>query len=174
MQYQAVLSHLNLTEITPKVTKVASFAEIWESPSTGDKSLHASVNFLPGDIIISFAGKNILTEPNYLTVQISEQEHIMLAPEFLQYINHSCRPNVVFNTRHMLVICVSPIEVGEEFSFFYPSTEWSMAQGFNCNCKTDECLGRIQGAAHLQPNILQRYNISDYIKGKLHNRTKFI
>ncbi|GAX38675.1 hypothetical protein [Nodularia sp. NIES-3585] len=32
-------------------TPVSSFAEIWECPKTEAKSLHATAQFLPGDII---------------------------------------------------------------------------------------------------------------------------
>ena len=33
------------------------------------------------------------------------------------------------------------IEVGQELTFFYPSTEWDMAQGFECICGTATCRG---------------------------------
>jgi hypothetical protein len=163
-----VFSHQKkLTEIQPKVTKVSSFAEVWECTTTGNKSLKASVTFAPGDIISAFRAKETLTEPNYLTVQLNEQEHIMLAPEFLQYINHSCNPNVFFDTTDRVLRCLTKIELGEEITFFYPSTEWCMAQTFDCNCKTEKCLGCIQGALYLHPAILQTYKLSDYIKQKL-------
>lgn len=147
-----------------QVTKVSSFAEVWECPLTGEKSLHATVTFKQGDIISPFGVKEILKEPNYLTLQLNEQEHILVNPECLRYINHSCDPKVLFDTTNMVVTCLSQIEVGEEITFFYPSTEWSMAQEFDCHCKTQRCLGRIQGAAHLHPDILQTHQLSDHIK----------
>ncbi len=91
----------------------------------------------------------------------------MLAPEFLQYTNHSCNPNVFFDTTDFVLRCLTKIEVGEEMTFFYPSTEWCMAQTFDCECKTEKCLGDIQGALYLHPAILQTYKLSDYIKQKL-------
>lgn len=167
MTEQIFSSKEKLTLIKHKVTKVSAFAEVWECSTTGNKSLKATVSFAPGDIISTFRAKERLTEPNYLTVQLNEQEHIMLAPEFLQYINHSCNPNVFFDTTDRVVTCLSQIEVGEEMTFFYPSIEWSMVQEFDCYCKTQKCLGRIQGALHLHPAILQAYQLSDYIKQKL-------
>ncbi len=164
MRNQISSSSEELTIIQHKITKVSSWAEVWECPLTGEKSLHATANFIPSDIISNFQAKEILTEPNYLTVQLNDQEHILLTPEFLQYINHSCAPNVFFNTTKKVVTCLKKISVGEEMTFFYPSTEWSMAQEFDCNCGTQGCLGRIQGAAHLHPDILLTYQISDYIK----------
>lgn len=156
-----------INSIKNKVTNISSFAEIWESPS-GEKSLYSTITFQPGEIISRFESKTRLTEPNYLTLQLDEHEHIMLEPEFLQYINHSCQPNVFFDTQKYVVTCLKKIEAGEEITFFYPSTEWSMASSFNCYCTSQECLGIIQGAAHLQPNILNKYKISDYIKQQLY------
>ena len=81
-------------EINYKKNKVASFAEVWECPITKSKSLHATVDFFPGEVLSSFRAREILTKPNYLSVQIDDHQHILLEPEFLQYINHSCDPKV--------------------------------------------------------------------------------
>ena len=74
-------------QIAEKSTKVAPFAEIRECPTSGSKSLHATVEFMPGQEIGKFGAKEVLDKPNYLTLQISDREHIMLNPDFLQYIN---------------------------------------------------------------------------------------
>jgi len=150
-----------------KITKVGSIAEIRECPKTESKSLHATIEFKSGQIINHFTPKKILNRPNYLTVQISDHQHIMLNPEFLQYINHSCNPNVFFDTQKMMVMALRKIEIGEELTFFYPSTEWSMAQGFDCTCQSETCLKYIQGAAHLPPNTLKKYKLSQLIEQKL-------
>ena len=105
-----------------KKDKVASFAEIWHCTETGEKSLHSCVKFMPGDTIAKFCIKARVEQPNYLSVQIDDKQHILLAPEFLQYINHSCDPNVFFDTRNMVVTCLRKIDIGEAITFFYPST----------------------------------------------------
>lgn len=150
-----------------KRVEVASFAEVKESPTTGEKSLHATIPFVPGDILSTFAAQTILTAPHYLSFQISEQEHMLIDPEYLQYINHSCQPNVVFDISNKTVVCVQPIAVGEEITFFYPSTEWQMVQPFECFCQSPNCLGWIRGAAHLHPQILQAYKLSPFVQQKL-------
>jgi hypothetical protein len=147
-----------------KITKISSFAEVWECNQSGQKSLHARVRFQEGDYISSLGAKETLTAPNYLTVQLNEQEHILLDPDFLQYINHSCQPNVIFDTTNKVVTCLRKIEAGEEMVFFYPSTEWSMAQKFECHCGTEKCLGLIKGAAYISPDILKKYHLSDYVQ----------
>ncbi|BAZ65276.1 nuclear protein SET [Fischerella sp. NIES-4106] len=147
--------------------RVAPFAEVWECSVTQSKSLHTNAEFEDGQIIANFSPKEILDSPSYLTVQIGEHQHIMLDPEFLQYINHSCAPNVFFDTKNRILITLRKIEIGEELKFFYPSTEWSMDRGFNCICQSENCLGYIQGAAHIPLNILTKYKLSQYIQQKL-------
>lgn len=154
-------------QITKTASQISLFAEIRECPTTGSKSLQATVNLMIGQVLSSFGAKYIGNQPNYLSVQIDDEHHIMLDPEWLQYINHSCDPNVVFDTRKKEVIVVRPIEKGEEITFFYPSTEWSMDRAFDCLCNSDNCLQTIQGAAHLSLEILSNYQLSDYIRQKL-------
>ncbi|NES83862.1 MAG: SET domain-containing protein [Moorea sp. SIO2B7] len=158
-----------LKQNAKKITKVTSFAEIQECQITGSKSLHSLIEINPGEIISEFGSKEVLDAPNYLTVQISDSQHIMLDPEFLQYINHSCSPNVFFDTKNQVVMALQKIEIGEELIFFYPSTEWSMDRGFDCICQSENCLGYIQGAAHLPQEILTKYQLSEYIEQKLEN-----
>ena len=184
ISYSRSLSKLNLLEMTVRLQneskyyslgtegefnkeQVTSFAEIWECQRTGAKSLHAKIQFLPGDVISPIDVKEYVATPNYLSVQVSDNKHILLAPVFLQYINHSCDPNTFFDTTNMRVVCLKKINIGEAMTFFYPSTEWSMAQGFNCLCRSENCLGTIQGAKHLSSEVLGEYRLSDHIGKKL-------
>jgi len=138
--------------------------EVKQNNVNQQKSLFATSAFKVGDTIASFDASKFLDTPNYLTVQISETKHILLAPEYLQYINHSCEPNVLFNTSTMLLECVNDIEVGDELCFFYPATEWRMAQQFICNCGKPNCVGLIQGAADTPTEVLEKYKLTDFIK----------
>ena len=65
---------------------------------------------------------------------------------------------------------IRKIEIGEAMTFFYPSTEWSMKQSFDCMCNTDKCIGNIQGAAYLSTDILTNYQFNDHIKSQLENK----
>jgi hypothetical protein len=42
-----------------------------------------------------------------------------------------------------------------------------MASPFQCYCNQPNCLGYISGAAHIAPEILKQYTLSDFIKRKL-------
>lgn len=148
-------------------SELVYFTELRTCKSTGSKSLHAAVELMPGQILSTFRARKVLSHPNYLTVQISNDRHIMLDPERLQYINHSCDPNTFFDTSKQVVRILRQIEIGEELTFFYPSTEWDMAQGFDCLCGSNNCLKKIQGAAHVSANILTQYQLSSYIQDKV-------
>lgn len=145
-------------------------AEVRQNLITDQKGLFATKNFMPEETIQNFSSAKTLSEPTYLTVQVATDKHILLEPEFLQYINHSCDPNVFFDTELMKVIAIKPVREGEEFSFFYPSAEWDMAQPFTCHCRSMNCLKEIKGAAHLLQNEISRYRLTSFIQQQLHDR----
>lgn len=154
-------------KITHKKHQVAPIAEVWECRQTRNKSLHAIGEFCPGEVLFSFGAREILAKPNYLSVQLDKNRHILLDPEWLQYINHSCDPNVDFDTTEMRVTALRQINTGEELTFFYPSTEWSMDRAFKCHCGSQACLGKIEGAGQLPREILGKYRLSQHIKHQL-------
>lgn len=62
------------------------------------------------------------------------------------------------------------LKAGEELTFFYPSTEWDMDQGFNCFCGSENCLGYIGGAKHMTPAQLEGRWINAHIRELLEDR----
>lgn len=150
----------------------APFAEVLKNTGTGQQQLSATQSFSPGETICAFFAGSISDTPTYLTVQTGETTHITLQPEFLQYINHSCDPNVFFDTDAMTLVCLQPIEPGTEMTFFYPSTEWEMNQPFLCQCGTPNCLQIIQGASFLSTETLLQYRLTNFIQQKLHRKAK--
>lgn len=143
------------------------FAEVLLEAETGFQYLYSTKAFAAGDIICPFSAAGIFDKPSYLTVQIGDAQHITLSPTFLQYVNHSCSPNAFFDTTAMQFVCIAPISPGDQFTFFYPSTEWQMAQPFDCNCGTNQCIGQITGASQIDLDVLGRYRLTDYILSKL-------
>ena len=69
-------------------------ATLVKNENNGEQSLISNQAYEKGDLISIFSAGTISTNPTYLTVQTGENIHITLEPEFLQYINHSCDPNV--------------------------------------------------------------------------------
>ena len=145
------------------------FAVVRQNLTNNQKAFFAQRSYQPGEVIADFSAGAIFSEPTYLTVQVDAERHIMLQPEHLQYINHSCDPNVFFDTYAMHVVALKPINEGDEMTFFYPSTEWDMAQPFSCFCGSEKCLGTIQGAAHINREVLATYRLTRFIQQQLHD-----
>ena len=127
-------------------------------------------SFKANELILKFFAKNVQSTPTYLTVQISEHEHIELFPDCLECANHSCEPNCFFDTTSMEFVTIKPIKEGEELTFFYPSAEWDMDQPFKCLCASSTCIGEIQGAKYLSQETVKKYRFTDFIKSKQTNK----
>lgn len=142
-------------------------AEVRQKISNGQNALFVLRSYQPGEVIADFSAGTIAAEPTYLTVQVGVEKHITLQPEFLQYINHSCDPNVFFDTALMQLVALKELQPEEELVFFYPSTEWKMTQSFNCYCGSPKCLGKIRGAAYLSPEVQSQYRFTNFIQQQL-------
>jgi hypothetical protein len=56
------------------------------------------------------------------------------------------------------------LSIGQELTFFYPSTEWDMAQGFDCFCGTKTCRGFISGAKNMTSQQLEGIWLNPHIR----------
>jgi D-alanine-D-alanine ligase-like ATP-grasp enzyme len=110
-------------------------------------------------------------EPNRWTVQCNHDNHAEPLPFELRYINHSCDPNVFFDVEEHVLRAIKDIAEGDELTFFYPSTEWHMAEQFDCQCGTQNCVGRITGAAHMSLEILQQFRLTNVIRRSIEQGT---
>lgn len=162
---------ITLTNPQYRVISDHQFAVVRQNLTNDQKAFFAQLSYSPGDVVADFSAGAILHEPTYLTVQVGIDQHIMLQPEHLQYINHSCDPNVFFDTHSMQVVALKNIQQGDEMTFFYPSTEWDMAQPFSCFCGSAKCLGEIKGASHIPMDILATYKLTRFIQQQLHERS---
>jgi hypothetical protein len=152
------------------VVSTHDVAEVRTNPETGQFLLVTLKAFRPGEVFHRFSPGAILHHPNYLTVQTGTGEHITLQPDFLQYVNHSCKPNVFFDTTAMHIVALRPLEPGDEITFFYPSTEWDMDQSFNCFCGESCCIGEVKGAAWLSQETTKNYRVTDFIRSQFKKR----
>lgn len=157
---------MSTTTITTVLISNHGFAEKLLQPETNHHLLVSTKAFEPGDIVSSFGSSEVYSTASKYTVQVTDDKHIILSPEFLQFINHSCNPNLFFNTTKMELTALQPIAPGDEFTFFYPSTEWDMAEPFHCLCGTAQCLGVIKGAKNIASDVLNNYQLTDFIQSK--------
>ncbi|KAH7407313.1 hypothetical protein BKA64DRAFT_412189 [Cadophora sp. MPI-SDFR-AT-0126] len=110
--------------------------------------------------------------PTYATVQMGKDEHLNLNSD-LVYINHSCEPSLTFDlSPTSLGIFAGPkgLKPGDELTFFYPSTEWDMAQGFDCFCGAETCRGYISGAKNMSASQLEGMWLNPHIRALLSER----
>lgn len=166
------MSNAHSTEVSRDIVFRAPFADVIKNNSTGQQQLSASKAFAAGEVICDFGAGEITDTATYLTVQLGVDRHITLKPDFLQYINHGCDPNLFFDTTTMKLVALKPIAAGDEFRFFYPSTEWEMAQPFLCQCGAANCLQLIQGASFLSTETLSQYRLTDFIQQQLLQKVK--
>lgn len=120
-----------------------------------------------GEVISPLSWTKPEPTPSRWTLQLSHTEHAEPLPIELRYINHSCDPNVQFDLASSVVRALRDIEPGDELNFFYPSTEWSMAEAFYCQCGSDRCCGYIAGSAHLPVGLLEQHVLSRIVQEKV-------
>lgn len=81
-----------------------------------------------------------------------------------RYMNHSCDPNTRIHERE--VLAVRDIAVGEAVTFHYNTTEYEMAEAFECRCGSAGCDGLIRGAKYLTDDQRARLGpwLADYLR----------
>ena len=62
------------------------------------------------------------------------------------------------------------LRAGEGLTYFYPSTEWHMAQPFECRCGESVCRGQITGARDMSEKDLSNYRLNAHIEELLEER----
>jgi hypothetical protein len=130
----------------------------------GDRCVRSRVTRPPGVTLARYPRSRVVDAPTRLTVQVAETTHIHLSPKWLELINHSCEPNCFFDVDRRELVSLRTLEPGDALTFFYPSTEWSMASPFQCMCGTRSCLGMIRGASELPMEVLRSHVLSRFIR----------
>jgi len=155
-----------------------SLLEVVRTPGNFASFSRSKVSLPPGALLARLESPPLIPATrSYATVQVSRSQNIDLESDFL-FINHSCEPSLEFhvvNAHNGVVIEVRVakrkdsaghvigLTEGDELTFFYPSTEWDMAQPFQCHCKSQSCKGEIRGAKHLGKGDLQGYFLNQHI-----------
>jgi hypothetical protein len=127
----------------------------------GWRSLRTDRAFRRGEILCPLPCTARRSRPSRYTVQVAESTHVEVG--VFTTLNHSCDPNLVLDTERMLVVAARDLAPGDELAYFYPSTEWDMAEPFRCGCGSAACLGIIRGARHLSLETLGRFFVNRHI-----------
>jgi len=126
------------------------------------RTLVTKQSYRKGEVICSIPSENIVDKPTRFTVQITKDRHTHVGK--LAALNHSCDPNVILDTEHMVMIARRDINKNEELSFFYPATEWEMQAPFICLCGSTNCIHVVAGARFLPLSTLERHYLSRHIR----------
>jgi SET domain-containing protein len=126
------------------------------------RSLITKQAYSKGEVICDIPTEKLFDRANRYTVQISQDKHTEVGK--LSALNHSCDPNVILDTEHLLMVARRDIEKGEELSFFYPSTEWEMDAPFICLCGAVNCIHVVAGARFLPLSTLENHYLNRHIR----------
>lgn len=126
------------------------------------RSLVTKRAYKKGEVICEIPTEKVESKPNRFTVQIDRDKHTNVGK--LAALNHSCDPNVILDTEHLLVYACKDIEKGEELSFFYPATEWEMDAPFICLCGSSSCIHVVAGARFLPLSTLEHHFLNKHIR----------
>ena len=126
------------------------------------RSLITKHAYRKGQTICDIPSTNVVAKANRYTVQIGRNEHTDVGK--LAALNHSCDPNVILDTEHMVMVARREIAKGEELSFFYPSTEWEMDAPFICLCGASNCIHVVAGARFLPLSTLEDHFLNRHIR----------
>lgn len=114
----------------------------------GSAGVYASRNLRAGEHVMDVDGEES-EQPSRYSIQVGMTLHVHPTDAAWKFLNHSCRPNLVYVAEPRRFIATRAIAAGEELFFNYLTTEWSMSDPFDCRCGMPECRGRIEGFGHL-------------------------
>ena len=126
------------------------------------RSLVSKRAYAKGELICEIPTEKVVNKANRFTVQIGRDRHTDVGK--LAALNHSCDPNVILDTEHLLMYACRDIEPGEELSFFYPATEWEMDAPFICLCGASSCIHVVAGARFLPLSTLEHHYLNTHIR----------
>jgi len=146
---------------------INSILEVRYSPLAFASGAYSLINANAGSQFTRITGTSPATK-TYTSVQIGPRDHIELNSD-LVYCNHSCAPSLEFDMKkfEIRVVKGKDLKIGDPLTFFYPSTEWDMAQPFDCNCGAKECHHWIDGAKNMDRDILGKYWLNEHIASLL-------
>jgi hypothetical protein len=126
------------------------------------RSLITKQSYKKGEVICEIPTAKVIDTANRYTVQIGRDRHTEVGK--LSALNHSCDPNVILDTENLSMVARRDIDVGEELSFFYPSTEWEMDAPFICLCGASNCIHVVAGARFLPLSTLESHYLNRHIR----------
>jgi len=117
--------------------------------AAGGKGLFAADSFKRDDVLISFRGYPMVSEPTRISLQIDVDRHIEGSEETNAYLNHSCDPTAYYDYSGVYLRARRDIAAGEEVTVNYNAGDYDLHEKFACRCGSPRCVGLVQGFSHL-------------------------
>lgn len=125
-----------------------------------------------GQFLFTIEG-DVTSNPTRYSVQVGSSVHVDLPPgvprevildrHYWRFMNHSCEPSAVICGHE--VYSLRKLREWDEITFDYNTTEYSLAERFECRCGTTSCLGQIRGFRYL--SRLQRERLRPQLAAHL-------
>lgn len=104
-------------------------------------TLKAAKSFSQGEILLDLTSAKEVLVPDYMSIDLGSK-HVY--HPVARYVNHSCEPNAYVDGQQQKLIAKTDINKNDEITFNYLASERQITAPFDCNCSTDQCVGRIE------------------------------
>lgn len=139
------------------------------------KAVFSKKAFAKGSLVLEFVGaKRHVSELNDLTyaLQIGPSTYLESSGLLDDYVNHSCNPNTGISQDafgRVLLFALRPIEIGEEITFDYATTQSGGHSSMSCLCGAANCRGTISDFSELPEDLKIHYSrqgaVLEYLLG---------
>jgi hypothetical protein len=109
-----------------------------------------------GGKVLTLDGE-VVDRPSRHSIQLDEGSHIevmddlpleeMMLSHPWRFTNHSCDPNTKLVDRSL--VALRPVRAGDEVTYNYNTSEWELAEPFECRCGSPSCERTIRGFKYL-------------------------
>ncbi|WP_392531005.1 SET domain-containing protein [Nostoc sp. C117] len=132
------------------------------------RGVFASKKFAQGETVVVGIAIEAVPERTSHSVQMDFNLHINLDEPAI-VINHSCEPNTGIRNNQFGgydFVALGDIEVGEELSWDYETTEYESISVSRCLCGSLSCRGKTLGFKFREQMLRDTYGeyIADYLK----------
>ena len=142
-------------EMSPSYKEAPPNSGLLVAPKTYGVGVFAAQSFGTGERLAVFDAEFVAEATKY-TIQVDEGRHLVTEGNLGAFLNHSCEPNSLFVAEKLEIVALKPLEVGDEVTFNYLTSEWDMASPFQCQCGFQSCHGYIRGFRHLSSDQKMR------------------
>lgn len=158
----------NLRPASLEEVERKSIKKTWTS--AGDQEgRYATTNLKKDEVIIDL--KPVMTRakrPSAYTLQLAEGYYYKSLVGSLG-MNHSCSPNSYICFDDLTYRALRDVANCEELTFHYCTTEYELANPFDCLCGSPDCLGHVTGFKGLNEEQVEKIAplLSPYLRSKL-------